>query len=86
MTRKAIGKQLNYLKRDLAAIDGKLNQEKALNIHQTERLLLPSFQTRTYCPWWWVYSRWNKKLVSEETCFEIGKIRLKKRRHSYGDD
>ena len=38
MTRKAIGKQLNYLKRDLAAIDGKLNQEKALNIHQTERL------------------------------------------------
>ena len=38
MTRKAIGKQLNYLKRDLAAIDGKLNQEKTLNIHQTERL------------------------------------------------
>lgn len=38
MTRKAIGKQLNYLKRDLAAIDGKLNQEKALNVHQAERL------------------------------------------------
>ena len=38
MTRKAIGKQLNYLKRDLAAINGKLNQEKALNVHQTERL------------------------------------------------
>lgn len=37
-TRKAIGKQLNYLKRDLAAIDGKLKQEKALNVHQTERL------------------------------------------------
>lgn len=38
ITRKAIGKQLNYLKRDLAAINGKLNQEKALNVHQTERL------------------------------------------------
>ena len=38
MTRKAISKQLNYLKRDLAAIDGKLNQEKTLNVHQTERL------------------------------------------------
>ena len=38
MTRKAIGKQLNYLKRDLAAIDRKLKQEKALNVHQTERL------------------------------------------------
>ena len=38
MTRKAIGKQLNYLKRDLAAIDEKLNQGKSLNIHQTERL------------------------------------------------
>lgn len=38
MTRKAIGKQLNYLKRDLAAIDEKLNQGKLLNIHQTERL------------------------------------------------
>ena len=38
MTRKAIGKQLNYLKRDLAAIDEKLNQGKSLNIHQTKRL------------------------------------------------
>ena len=38
MTRRAIGKQLNYLKRDLAAIDGKLNQGKTLNVHQTERL------------------------------------------------
>ena len=36
--RWVLGKQLNYLKRDLAAIDGKLNQEKALNVHQTERL------------------------------------------------
>ena len=37
-TRKAIGKQLNYLKRDLAAIDEKLKQGKSLNIHQKERL------------------------------------------------
>lgn len=37
-TRKAIGKQLNYLKRDLAAIDEKLNQGKSLNIQQKERL------------------------------------------------
>lgn len=36
MTRKAISKQLNYLKRDLAAIDGKLNQGKMLNVRQTE--------------------------------------------------
>ena len=35
-TRKAIGKQLNYLKRDLAAIDEKLNQGKSLDIHQKE--------------------------------------------------
>ncbi len=38
MTRKAIHKQLNYLKRDLTAIDGKLNQGKALNVRQMERL------------------------------------------------
>ena len=38
MTHKAIGKQLSYLKRDLAAIDGKLNQGEALNVRQTERL------------------------------------------------
>ena len=38
MTRKAIGKQLNYLKRDLAAIDGKLNQGKTLNVRPKERL------------------------------------------------
>ena len=38
MTRRAIGKQLNYLKRDLSAIDGKLNQGKALNVRQRERL------------------------------------------------
>ncbi len=37
-TRKAIRKQLNYLKRDLAAIDGKLAQGKTLNDCQTERL------------------------------------------------
>lgn len=38
MTRKAISKQLNYLKRDLTAIDGKLNQGKVLNVRQTECL------------------------------------------------
>lgn len=38
MTRKAIGKQLSYLKRDLAAIAGKLNQGKTLNVQQTKRL------------------------------------------------
>ena len=38
MTRKAISKQLNYLKRDLAAIDEKLNQGKTLNERQTKRL------------------------------------------------
>ena len=35
MTRKAIGKQLNYLKRDLAAIDGKLAAGKELNVRDT---------------------------------------------------
>lgn len=38
MTRSAIKKQLNYLKRDLSAIDGKLNQGKTLEVGQTERL------------------------------------------------
>lgn len=38
MTRKAISKQLNYLKRDLAAIDEKLNQGKTLNDRQAKRL------------------------------------------------
>ena len=38
MTRKAISKQLNYLKRDLTAIDGKLNQGKVLNAQQIECL------------------------------------------------
>mgnify|MGYP006983612564 CR=1 FL=1 len=38
MTRKAISKQLNYLKRDLTAIDGKLNQGKVPNVRQTECL------------------------------------------------
>lgn len=38
MTRKAISKQLNYLKRDLAASDEKLNQGKTLNDRQTKRL------------------------------------------------
>lgn len=38
MTRKAIGKQLSYLRRDLEAIDGKLSPGKALTARQTERL------------------------------------------------
>lgn len=38
MTRKAIGKQLNYLKRDLAIVDQKLEQGKALTPKQAERL------------------------------------------------
>ena len=37
-TRKAIGKQLNYLKRDLAAIEGKLSLGKELTVRQLERL------------------------------------------------
>ena len=38
MTRKAIGKQLTYLRRDLDAIDGKLSLGKNLPSRQTERL------------------------------------------------
>ena len=38
MTRKAIGKQLSYLKRDLEAIDGKLLLGKSLTDRQMERL------------------------------------------------
>jgi len=38
MTRKAIGKQLSYLKRDLKAIEGKLLLGKILTGRQTERL------------------------------------------------
>ena len=38
MTRKAIGKQLAYLRRDLDAIDGKLSLGKNLPSHQAERL------------------------------------------------
>lgn len=38
MTRKAIGKQLRYLKRDLAAIDGKLRLGRRLGPQQQERL------------------------------------------------
>ena len=38
MTRKAIGKQLAYLRRDLDAIDGKLSPGKNLPPCQTERL------------------------------------------------
>lgn len=37
-TRKAIGKQLNCLKRDLAAIDGKLSEGKQLNIRDVALL------------------------------------------------
>lgn len=38
ITRKAIGKQLSYLRRDLEAIDGKLSIGKTLTARQTERL------------------------------------------------
>ena len=38
MTRKAIGKQLSYLRRDLEIIDVSLSCGKLLNTHQTERL------------------------------------------------
>ena len=38
MTRKAIGKQLSYLRRDLEAINGKLSMGKALTARQTKRL------------------------------------------------
>ena len=38
MTRKAIGKQLSYLRRDLEAIEGKLSMGKSLTTRQTERL------------------------------------------------
>ena len=38
MTRKAIGKQLTYLRRDLDAIDGKLSLGKTLTTRQMERL------------------------------------------------
>ena len=38
MTRKAIGKQLTYLRRDLDAVDGKLSLWKSLTTRQMERL------------------------------------------------
>ena len=38
MTRKAIGKQLAYLRRDLDAVDGKLSLGKSLTTRQMERL------------------------------------------------
>ena len=38
MTRKAIGKQLSYLRRDLQFIDDKLSVGKVLNARQMERL------------------------------------------------
>lgn len=38
ITRKAIGKQLRYLRRDLVAIAEKLEQGKTLTVHQKERL------------------------------------------------
>lgn len=38
ITRKAISKQLNYLKRDLTAIDGKLSAGKELNIRDSALL------------------------------------------------
>ena len=38
MTRKAIGKQLTYLRRDLDVVDGKLSLGKSLTTRQMERL------------------------------------------------
>lgn len=38
MTHKAIGKQLAYLRRDLAAVDGKLSLGKSLTTRQMDRL------------------------------------------------
>ena len=38
VTRKAIGKQLTYLRRDLDAVDGKLSLGKSLTTRQMERL------------------------------------------------
>ena len=38
MTRKAIRKQLGYLRRDLNAIDGKMSMGRALTVRQMERL------------------------------------------------
>ena len=51
MTRKAIGKQLCYLKRDLGAIESKLVLGKTLTRRQTERLLpsTPSTSSRSTC-------------------------------------
>ena len=37
-TRKAIGRQLSYLRRDLEAIDGKLSMGNSLTVRQTKRL------------------------------------------------
>lgn len=37
-TRKAIGRQLSYLRRDLEAIDGKLDMGNSLTVRQTKRL------------------------------------------------
>ena len=37
-TRKAIGRQLSYLRRDLEAIDGKLSIGNSLTVRQTKRL------------------------------------------------
>ena len=50
MTRKAIGKQLSYLKRDLEAIEGKLLLGKILTGRQTERLntIRTSYQQQKY--------------------------------------
>ena len=38
MTRKAIGKQLGYLRRDLSYIDTMLGQGKTLNVREMQRL------------------------------------------------
>lgn len=51
MTRKAIGKQLTYLRRDLYAVDGKLSLGKSLTTRQMEVWIrsAPSMNSRSTC-------------------------------------
>lgn len=51
MTRKAIGKQPTYLRRDLDAIDGKLSLGKSLTTRQMERLdtICTIYEQRSTC-------------------------------------
>ena len=51
MTRKAIGKQLAYLRRDLDAVDGKLSLGKSLTTRQKDVWIrfAPSMSSRSTC-------------------------------------